>query len=188
MALMTAPEQPLSEAIRDDLLQAFLELSVPKGFRAELIEGEIVVTPPPDGDHETAISALARQLFRHAEAELDVMSNKGLIVPGGRFIPDGTVTRAGHFRGAEPWAGSTGVLLVFEVTSSQPHKDRDAKRLGYAKAGIPCYLLVDRGKGKVILFTEPEQGDYQAAARASFGKPIELPEPFGFTLDTAPFR
>ncbi|WP_344589499.1 hypothetical protein [Actinomadura vinacea] len=29
------------------LLEGFLDLRTPEGFRAELIDGEIVVTPPP---------------------------------------------------------------------------------------------------------------------------------------------
>ncbi|MEY9874932.1 Uma2 family endonuclease [Streptacidiphilus sp. MAP12-33] len=75
---------------------------------------------------------------------------------------------------------------MFEVTSTRPSKDREAKGLGYAKAGIPCYLLIDRSEGKVTLFTDPERGDHQTATRASFGKPLDLPAPFGFTLDTTP--
>ncbi|WP_369405757.1 Uma2 family endonuclease [Streptacidiphilus anmyonensis] len=187
MALMTAAERPAVTSDSDGLLEAFLDLSVPDGFRAQLIEGEIIVTPPPDGAHETLISVVAKQLYRHAGLDVDVLQTKGLRVPGGRFIPDATVIAAGGFMEAEPWAEPAGVLLVLEVTSSRPDKDREAKRLGYAKAGIPCYLLVDRSEGKITLFTDPEKGDYQTATRASFGKPLDLPAPFGFTIDTTPF-
>jgi hypothetical protein len=34
-----------------NLLEAFLALGTPLGFKAEPIEGEIVVTSPPDGEH-----------------------------------------------------------------------------------------------------------------------------------------
>lgn len=61
MAAMPAVDHPLNE---DDLLKAFLELDTPAGFRAELIEGEIVVTAPPDGSHETAFALLNRQFMR----------------------------------------------------------------------------------------------------------------------------
>jgi hypothetical protein len=48
---MTAvAHEPLTpEGIR---LEGFLALNTPEGFRAELIEGEVAVTPPPDGDHD----------------------------------------------------------------------------------------------------------------------------------------
>jgi hypothetical protein len=39
----------------------------------------------------------------------------------------------------------------------------------------------------VTLFAEPEGDDYQAACRQPFGKPIELPAPFSFTLETGDF-
>ncbi|MFI9363693.1 Uma2 family endonuclease [Kitasatospora sp. NPDC053057] len=182
---MPAVEHPLGE---DKLLQAFLELDTPPGYKAELIEGEIFVTPPPDGEHETAFSLLNRQFMRKAEAEFDLSGNKGLIVPTGRFIPDGTVSPVGHFLNSGSWADAAGVLLVFEVTSTAPRRDREQKRRGYAAAGIPCYLLVDRSEGKVTLFTKPEGDDYTEKEPVPFGKPIDLPAPFSFTLDTAPLR
>ncbi|KOV20873.1 hypothetical protein ADK60_25720 [Streptomyces sp. XY431] len=182
---MPAVEHPLSEG---SLLQAFLELDTPLGSKAEFIEGEIVVTPPPDGSHETAFSLLNRQFMRKAETEFDLAGAKGLITPKGRFIPDGTVSPVGHFENAESWADPSGVLLVFEVTSTNPFKDRGPKREGYAAAGIPCYLLVDRDAGTVTLFTQPDDGDYITTTKVEFGKPLDLPAPFSFTLDTGPLR
>jgi len=185
MVAMPAIERPLPE---EDLLQAFLDLDTPPGFKAELIEGEIVVTPPPDGSHETAFALLIRQFIRKAAIDVDIAGTKGLIVPEGRFIPDGTISPVGHFEDADAWADPTGVLLVFEITSSNPAKDRGAKRRGYAAAGIPCYLLIDRSDGNVTLFTDPAKGDYRAHAQVPFGKPLDLPAPFSFALDTAPLR
>ncbi|WP_241002733.1 Uma2 family endonuclease [Streptomyces sp. CB01881] len=185
MVAMPAVERPLDQ---DNLLQAFLELDTPPGFKAELIEGEIVVTPPPDGSHETAFSLLNRQFMRKAEVEFDLSGNKGLITPKGRFIPDGTIAPVGHFENAGSWADASGVLLVFEVTSTNPVKDRTAKRHGYAAAGVCCYLLVDRSEAKATLFTDPEGEDYTAHSQVDFGKPLDLPAPFSFTLDTGPLR
>ncbi|RKT17430.1 Uma2 family endonuclease [Streptomyces sp. 1114.5] len=185
MVAMPAVEHPLGE---DGLLQTFLELDTPLGSKAEFIEGEIVVTPPPDGHHEGAVSKLAKQFFRNAAIDLDIAGVKGLITPKGRFIPDGTVVPADHFDHLDSWAPAGGVLLVFEVTSINPHKDREPKRKGYAAAGIPCYLLIDRSDGMVTLFTEPDGEDYITQTKVEFGKTIDLPAPFSFTLDTAPLR
>ncbi len=185
MVAMPAVEHPLGE---ESLLQAFLGLDTPLGSKAEFIEGEIVVTPPPDGEHETAFSLLNRQFMRKAEAEFDLSGNKGLITPKGRFIPDGTLSPVGHFEHADSWASAEGVLLVFEITSINPHKDREPKRRGYAAAGIPCYLLIDRGEGMITLFTEPDGEDYITQTKVEFGKAIDLPAPFSFALDTAPLR
>ena len=77
--------------------------------------------------------------------------------------------------------------MVVEVTSSQPQRDRDAKRRAYASAGIPLYLLVDRQERTVTLFREPEAGDYSARSVESIGGKLEIPAPFSFTLDTSDF-
>ncbi|MBQ0983037.1 Uma2 family endonuclease [Streptomyces sp. F63] len=177
------------------LLESFLALETPEGFRAELIEGEIVVTPPPDGEHEDYISTITRQVLRHAAKDMDVSGNKGLVLPRGGLcpknyaIPDAAFApRALRlFRGAEPWMPADGVALVAEVTSAKPDGDRFAKRHCYSRAGIPLYLLVDREKGTVTLFEEPEETDYAESHSVSFGKPLPLPEPFGFALETAEF-
>ncbi|MER7766272.1 Uma2 family endonuclease [Kitasatospora sp. NPDC096140] len=185
MVAMPAIEHPLGE---DSLLQAFLELDTPPGSKAEFIEGEIVVTPPPDGDHEDAIARFARAVAREAAEELYVSGGKGLITPRGRFIPDATVAPVGHFRAQDSWSSAVGVELVLEVTSTNPVKDRESKRLGYAAAGVPCYLLIDRSEGTVTLFTDPKDGDYATLHETEFGRRIKLPAPFSFTLDTAPLR
>lgn len=168
----------------DELLEAFLALETPEGFKAELIEGKIVVTPPPDGDHEGAMARILQQVLRSCGADLHFSGNKGLIVPGGRYIPDGTFALEGAFDGREPWMVPDGVLMVVEVTSTRPGKDRLEKRKGYAAAGIPLCLLVDRQENKVILHSDPAGDDYHSTTWVPVGEPLDLPAPFGFALQT----
>ncbi|MFI5533185.1 Uma2 family endonuclease [Kitasatospora sp. NPDC051853] len=192
-----AQEHPVqagpSEA--DILLAGFLDLATPEGFRAELIEGEIVVTPPADGDHEDYIGLLIDQVGQHATVRMQVSGNKGLrLSSGGRCpkdhaIPDATFAPLERrlFRGAPPWMDPGGVAMVAEITSSKAMQDRIAKRHCYARAQIPLYLLVDREESRVTVFAKPEGDEYTEVHLASFGKPLALPEPFGFELDTAVF-
>jgi Uma2 family endonuclease len=148
-----------SRASADFLLEDFVTLDTPQGYRAELIAGEIVVTPPSNGDHEDIIGQFVKQVLRHSAAEMDFSADKGLIIPArgevgeGRVIPDITFapTALRLFRGAPPWMASAGVAMVAEVTSqrpgpARPGPERKAPRLrrGYAVAEIPLYLLVDR--------------------------------------------
>ncbi|MER5575670.1 Uma2 family endonuclease [Streptomyces massasporeus] len=189
---MTAmAHKPLSQ--EDVLLEGFLALDTPEGFRAELIEGEIVVTPPPDGDHEKYISRIVRQVIRRSRTDMDFSGNKGLKLrsggacPKNHLVPDvtfGPVERD-LFAGADPWMPCDGVAMVMEVTSSKPQADREAKRRCYARADIPLYLLVDRDTAQVTVFSEPKGDDYREHCARPFGKPIALPEPFAFDLDTA---
>lgn len=192
--VVTAP----SIGNRDDamfLLEDFLSFDTPEGYRVELVNGEIVVTPPPSSYHDRVISRIGFQIGRHSVVEMDFSGTRGLIVPSagvadaGRVIPDGTwaPVKLDLFNVADPWLSAEGVAMVLEVTSSHPERDRETKRLAYAEAGVPLYLLVDRQERRVTLFSAPARHDYSRASLVAFGEKIALPEPFGFTLDTAPF-
>lgn len=183
---MTATERPGSAA-EDPTLAAFLELEPPEGCRAELIEGEIVVSPPPDRDHEDIVGKLTWLIARESAAQLYAPGTMGLITPLGRFIPDATVGAWGSFHGSDSWAEPSGVVMTVEVTSLRADKDRGTKRRGYAAAGIPLCLLVDRSEATTTLYSEPSGEDYRQDIRVPFGKELELPAPFSFTLDTSVF-
>jgi Uma2 family endonuclease len=190
MIVMTSePEAP-----DDSALQYFLSLDTPEGYRAELIDGEIVVTPPPNGNHEHCTSRIIAQVFANSVTLMDVAGHKGLVVPAAatgksHLIPDLTFARRdlNLFRGAPSWMSPGGVALVVEVTSSSPDHDRIGKRHGYAAATIPLYLLVDRQQGQVTLFSDPARGDYATKSQVPFGDTVKLPAPFSFTLETEDF-
>lgn len=107
----------------------------------------------------------------------------------GHVIPDATfaLTESRLFRGAPSWMPAQGVAMVVEVTSSRPELDRVAKRLAYAAAGIPLYLLVDRKLDTVTVFHGPRGADYSRTIKAPFGDKLDLPAPFSFALDTSDF-
>jgi Uma2 family endonuclease len=193
MQTMTREPDAPGRSLLEDFLA--LDAHTPDGYRAELIDGAITVTPPPGGNHERWISRIVRQINRKSAQEMDFSGNKGLTVPSdgqedlGHVIPDVIFAPASLdlFRDAPSWMRPDGVEMVVEVTSSRPETDRGAKRWAYAAAGIPLYLLVDRGAKQVTLLTNPDGGDYRRMSMVSFGGSIELPEPFGFKLDTSDF-
>ncbi|MER6149565.1 Uma2 family endonuclease [Streptomyces hirsutus] len=191
---MTAmAHEPLTQ--EDVLLEGFLALDTPEGFRAELIEGEIVVTPPPDGEHEHYINLLMKQVIRNSRTDMDYSGNKGLQLKSGgacpkdRVIPDGTFAPAELklYLEADSWMPCEGVAMVLEVTSTKPRADRETKRRCYARGGIPLYLLVDREASSITLFSAPERDDYREVCTRPLGKPLPLPAPFDIDLDTADF-
>lgn len=196
MTAATAHEPPRDPA--DVLLEGFHALKTPEGFRAELIEGDIIVTPPPDGPHEGIIFSVVRQVVRQSATDLEFSGNKGLLLdrgglcPSNHLIPDGVFVQADAFWGAPSWMSRENVVMVVEVTSSKPDNDRKTKRYCYARGGIPLFLLIDRDERTVTLFSEPGGAgdliDYRQDIRVPFGKSIDLPAPFSFMLETAAFR
>jgi len=87
-----------SDAEMDFTLQDFLSFDTPEGYRAELIDGEIVVTPPPNGNHERCIMQIVEQVLAGSGTRMHFSGQKGLIVPAvegeGRVIPDMTFVPA----------------------------------------------------------------------------------------------
>ncbi|MFJ6697102.1 Uma2 family endonuclease [Streptomyces sp. NPDC091272] len=162
-----------------------------KGWRVELIEGEIHVTPPANGEHEEIVSEISGQVRDH-HRQLGRYTGVGLDIPAasatGKVVPDLVVAPKGSFDDALEFHDPSPVLLVAEVTSaSTGGRDRVRKLRGYARAGIPVYLLIDRDAGKVMLCTEPTGETY--ASRVAYDMPgkVPLPEPLGFDLDTGEF-
>jgi Uma2 family endonuclease len=188
MTVMTREPEPPETLLRD-----FLSLETPEGYRAQLIDGEIVVTPPPGGNHEHCISLILEQVFASSATRMHVSGHKGLIVPAvagqNMVIPDLTFApkELDLFLDAPSWMRPSGVAMVVEVTSSVPDHDRNAKRRSYAAARIPLYLLVGRDEKTVSLFSGPVRDSYVNTATVPFGDSLQLPEPFSFTLETDGF-
>lgn len=180
-----------SPVVRDDLLAAFAALEVMPGFRAELVDGEIIVSPTPDGQHETIVVAVD-DWVREVHG-LRLHRNLTLISPEGEYVPDGIAAPKGAFAGREWHSKPDGVAMVLEVTSGRARdrkgaeRDRGPKRRGYAAADIPLYLLIDRLEGKATIFSEPRGDDYAHSASVTLGEELPIPAPLEGALPTREF-
>lgn len=166
----------------------------PETVTLEFINGRIGDKAVPDGDHGRIIQWLARICMQHRpELWLDP-TQQGVKVEsyrGGRARPDACLIPADGFVGHGEWADPAPVLMTVEVTSYDSDtdlRDREEKPLAYAETGIPVYLLIDRETCELIVHSEPNGIRYEHITRRPFGKPVELPEPVGITLDTEPLK
>lgn len=187
---MTAmPEGP--SHVREDLRKAFAAIDVMPGFRAELVDGEIIVSPPQDGQHETIIVAI-NDWVRGTHG-LRLHRNLTLISPEGEYVPDGIAAPKGTFAGRDWHSKPDGVVMVLEVTSGRrgdrkaAERDRGPKRCGYAAADIPLYLLIDRPDGKATIFSKPRGDDYTHSASVAIGNDLAIPAPLESVLPTDEF-
>ncbi|WP_432076613.1 Uma2 family endonuclease [Streptomyces wuyuanensis] len=165
--------------------------AAPEGWRVELIEGEIHVTPPANGEHEEIVSEITGQVRDHRK-DLGRYTGIGLFLPGasvsGKVEPDVVLAPKGSFADQQEYHDPTPVLLVAEVTSpSTAGNDRIKKIRGYARAGIPVCLLIDRDAGEAVLCTRPSGDDYRSKATYKLSEVVPLPEPLAFDLDTGRF-
>ena len=171
-------------------VEDFEELArrAPEFVQLEFINGKIQVKPGTDGVHGAIVMWLLERCMQRPE--LSLYPAQGLKVEAcrkGRARPDGCLAPEGNFGGQGEWAAPDGVLMTVEVTSHDPDtdkRDRVEKPDGYAAAGIPLYLLVDRETCSVTVHAEPEGGSYRSITTRPFGAVVELPDPVGITLET----
>jgi Uma2 family endonuclease len=177
------------------LLTAWQELAVPEGWRAEIVEYGIHLTPPPGNGHNMIAYLVHRALGEVTPDEWGLYQKLGVSIPlrARLFVPALVIVPTAELRrlpDLEPVSADR-ALLVAEITSfSNAETDRKTKRRGYAHAGVPLYLLIDRfdeDGPAVTLFSDPVDGHYQHLVRIPFGEKISLPEPFAIDLDTGGF-
>jgi Uma2 family endonuclease len=173
------------------LVEEFEELAraASETVRLEFINGKLEVKPVPDGDHNEIVMWLQEQCMQH-RPDLRLYGERGLKAESyrkGRVRPDGSLAPRGHFKGHGEWSDPDGVLMTVEVTSfdlDTDRRDRVEKRDGYAAAGIPVYLLIDRDDDSITVYSEPENGKYRSRTSRPFGTVIKIPDPVGITLET----
>lgn len=166
-------------------------LDVPEGFKVEVVEGTIVMSPTPSKKHGAVVRRLDRQLIpqlpedRVAEQNYSIEALEGedfaspdlLVVPVAVEEEDGWLV--------EPDA----VDCVVEVVSPSNHtNDTKVKPSLYARWRIPVYLIIDPRNGTTRVYWDPQGGEYRAHHDTEFGDEVVLPEPLkDVRIDTSVF-
>jgi len=142
---------------RDDWTLADLARLPEDEYRYEIIDGELVVSPPPTNFHQR----VATEMIRRWQPATGVLTHaSGVSVPAGRYrerflVPDVLVVRNGV---SSPYYAPSDVLVAVEIVSpSSVTRDRWAKRGLYAELGIPEYWLVDPGERTLTVFFQPSE-------------------------------
>lgn len=181
---------PAGERPDFPLAQAAEQVEVPEGYRVEIVDGSILVSPTPSAQHVRIIWQLEGALREHAPAGMAAvqMLTIELAPTGERYVPDLVVVPVEVLSGPGWVRSAADAELSVEVASpANAGVDRVTKVRGYAVAGVPLYLLIDPPERSVTLFSDPHDGVYRSHVQVPFGKTVELPEPFGFALETTDF-
>ena len=177
------------------LLDVWWDLNLPARWRAEIVrDGTITVAPPVTLPHHVIADIVNRALVSGTTADWGIFQTMGLVCRDSEkvYLPDLVVVRDDDLPKTDvTLVPAKLATLVVEITSNgNADDDRTFKRRGYAAAPIPLYLLIDRWAQpgeSVTLFAEPADGDYQRRLQVPFGDTVELPEPFGFAIETTEF-
>ncbi len=131
-------------------------MHLPEGVRAELIEGELFMTPSPKEPHQNASGNLfaalrdfvrARRLGKVYAAPFDVHLPSGDIVQ-----PDVVFVSSARADIVRDWVRGTPDLLIEVLSPEGAERDRIIKRGLYARNGVTEYWIVDaQGRSVEVL-------------------------------------
>ncbi|MFE6835733.1 Uma2 family endonuclease [Streptomyces sp. NPDC057705] len=173
-----------------DAVQAFEDLEVPEGFKAELLRGDIVMMAGPDWVHNLIVLHVQKQIPLdkwYPVQTQDISIPKESSAPQ----PDLVVVEHGAFDGPGRLVPAPAITLLVEVVSkNSANADYGIKRSMYAAGQVPAYLIIDPFKAECLLLTEPagaaEDADYKVERTVKFGEPVPLAV-LDIKLDTGEF-
>ena len=133
------------------------------GRSVELLNGEIVTMAPEGPEHaflgDEGGSYLRDLLGKRAkvrEGRPITLANQSEPEPDLAVVkPLGNIYRQRHPFAEDVW-------LVIEFSNTSLAKDLDVKRYVYATVNIPEYWVVNLKEQNVVVFRNPEQGDYRS--------------------------
>ncbi|MFD0386028.1 Uma2 family endonuclease [Streptomyces stramineus] len=179
-----------SDELSLDMLFDWLErMPVPEGYKVEIVEGAIYMSPQRD-THWEIIADIFEQL-RAKYPRQRIKSDVRIDYPGhlNGLASDVVVLKEGAVKNHKGRWQYEDVEFIAEVISKDTaQNDYGPKKDAYALAGVPVYLIVDPYKGKCLLFTDPKDGGYRCGPALKFGDPIDLTGTVvGLTLATDEF-
>lgn len=173
----------------DDLFERLERMPVPEGYKTEIVEGTVFMSPRR-GTHWQIILKIVVQLLKRYNDE-QIMSDVRFDFPGhlNGFAPD-VVALAKDARKNDRGRWQHGdIECVAEVISEDTAaNDYRKKKRAYALAGIPVFLIADPYAAECHVLTHPGDGAYKSELTVAFGEKIDLTGTVaGLVLETGDF-
>lgn len=138
---------------------------LPDGYGYEVVDGRLVVTPPPADRHQFAVAALLVQLAGRCPPQWLVAPDLALRLGTDGRVPDlAVVTARASGAGPHPRTPADFGLVVEVVSPSSRKTDLFAKPGEYAEAGLPLFWRLDLDPRPVLHCFALRGGDYAEVA------------------------
>ncbi|MFJ9908719.1 Uma2 family endonuclease [Streptomyces sp. NPDC101152] len=160
----------------DEWFERLERMPVPEGFRVEIVGGNVFMTPQRD-THWLIIREFLWALEDRFGRKVKVFSDVRIDFPGHEngFCPDVALLKDSAKKDEKGRWRYQDVQFVAEVISEgTAHNDYVPKRLTYAEAGVPLYVIADPYQGTCLVHTDPRQGDYAEPTKVDFGTDLDL--------------
>jgi Uma2 family endonuclease len=179
----------MSESVAE--LEAVLNhYGIPEGFKAEIIDGRIVLSPQRE-EHNHISRMIVRAYVEKYGWGQPMLEDVRINFPGMDvgYAPDVAFPRPGAQRADNDKFDARDLDFVAGVVSPDSRKsDYGRKSDVYAAEGIPTYLIVDDATGWCELRQVPREGRYTQNQLYKFGERIAIEAGAApFEVDTSTF-
>jgi Uma2 family endonuclease len=145
----------------------------------ELLKGEIVDMPPEGEPHAYFSTTAGEYLMRLLGDRALIRPAKPITLPNdSEPEPDLAIVQRLGREYLEHHPYPQNILWLIEYSDSTLDKDLEIKTKIYAEAGIPEYWVVNLRKRQVVVFRDPEDGDYLSKFTMAQGiiSPLAFPD------------
>ncbi|QLE50396.1 Uma2 family endonuclease [Nostoc sp. C057] len=138
--------------------------------RIELLKGEIVEMPPEGEPHAYFSSEAGEYLIQLLGNRATVRPSKPITLPNNSEPePDIAIVQRLRREYLEHHPYPENIFWLIEYSDSSLDKDLQIKTKVYAEVEIPEYWVVNLRKRQLIVFRDPQDGDYASKSTLSGG-------------------
>lgn len=172
----------------DELFERLEHMPVPEGYKVEIVEGAVHMSPQRDAHWE-----IIRRIVRAVEDQfgMDTLVKSDVRIDFGHrngFAPDVAKLADGAKKERGRWRYQDVEFIAEVISKDTASNGFGPKKAAYATAGVPVYLIVDPYTGECHLFTNPKDDTYRTETTTLFGEPIDLTDTVvGLALATDKF-
>jgi len=173
-------------------VEGYLELG-PCGIlspddRVELLDGLVVAMAPSSPGHDDAVERVQYALLRKLGLGVSTRVQSSFLAGSHSVLQPDVMVLPGH-PGDYADRLPARALLVVEIALSSLAQDRLTKSAIYARAGVPCFWIVNLRDGCVEVYRDPDRWKsvYRGITRATGSDPLCIDDFPGVTFEASEF-
>ena len=155
-----------------------IEAGILRERRVELLAGEIIEMSPENPIHYSTAKRSTKYLEELLVGRADIRFNGPITLSDSEPEPDIAIVRLPESAYNDRHPRPDDIFLLIEVANTSLKKDLDLKAVIYATAEIQEYWVLNLSRKQMIVFQEPQNGQYVAQRVISEGAiaPLALPD------------
>ncbi|WP_225097918.1 Uma2 family endonuclease [Streptomyces sp. CoH27] len=159
----------------DEWFERLERMPVPEGFRVEIVGGNVHMTPQRD-THWEIIRWIVRAIEDRFGMRVKVFSDVRIDFPGheNAFCPDVAKLKDSAKKEKGRWRYQDVEFVAEVISKGTGPNDYGPKKIAYAEAEVPVYIVADPYVGRCYVYTDPQDGDYEKRETFDFGTDIDL--------------